>query len=308
MEKTICDHLAVSVSSVFSGLFGKGRELTRGIFKTGLVVLAVSVLAEVSLSQCTPPERRAKLIVQDNGLGRDTLWFGFDATAEYGLDGDLCEFENPPPPPAEVFDARFVNISGHSGQDIPQGMGQGFVQDYRAYVGPAKVDTHRLKFQTLQYPIILRWSIPQILSMSDSALLRDEFAGTLVWVRMHILDSVRITNPGITSLLLIRFGQRTITGVRDYEFPGMFVLEQNYPNPFNPETKIVFDLPSREFVTLKVFNSLGQEVATLVDEELASGGYSARLDAGKYNLASGVYFCRLTAGGFLQTNKMILQK
>jgi hypothetical protein len=83
-----------------------------------------------------------------------------------------------------------------------------------------------------------------------------------------------------------------------------FRLGQNYPNPFNPTTTIEFDLPKAEFVALKIYNTLGAEVTTLVSENLPAGQYRLRLDAG--NLASGIYLYKLQAESFVQTKKMIL--
>ncbi len=100
----------------------------------------------------------------------------------------------------------------------------------------------------------------------------------------------------------------SITKVLDYKNinPSSFSLEQNYPNPFNPSTIISFNLPSSEFVTLKVFNALGQEVEELVNKELAAGIYSYRFEAG--HLASGIYFYQINAGNISQTKKMLLLK
>jgi hypothetical protein len=86
--------------------------------------------------------------------------------------------------------------------------------------------------------------------------------------------------------------------------PKEFQLDQNYPNPFNPSTSISFSVPSKSFVTLKVFDALGREVSTLVSEELTAGTYSRHWDAA--NVPSGVYFCRLQAGEYLETKKMVL--
>ena len=83
-------------------------------------------------------------------------------------------------------------------------------------------------------------------------------------------------------------------------------LSQNYPNPFNPKTKIAFEIPRTEFVKLKVYNSLGEEIITLVNEEKSAGRYEIEFDGTL--LSSGIYLCRIDAGGFLESRKMILLK
>jgi len=86
--------------------------------------------------------------------------------------------------------------------------------------------------------------------------------------------------------------------------PKSYMLEQNYPNPFNPTTNIEFSIPKSEFVTLKVYNILGEEVARLVSERLTAGRFKYEWDAS--GLASGIYFHELEAGNFTQTKKMLL--
>ncbi len=91
------------------------------------------------------------------------------------------------------------------------------------------------------------------------------------------------------------------------EVPGVapsFTLNQNYPNPFNPSTTIRYGLPRRSHVALAVFNTLGQKVSSLVEEEQAAGYHEVRFDGN--GLASGVYFYRIQAGGFSQTRKMLI--
>jgi photosystem II stability/assembly factor-like uncharacterized protein len=85
-----------------------------------------------------------------------------------------------------------------------------------------------------------------------------------------------------------------------------FALGQNYPNPFNPTTTITFSIPEREVVTLKIYNSLGEIVGELANEEKESGNYEFDFDASE--LPSGIYFYTLTSGKFIKTNKMILLK
>jgi hypothetical protein len=95
-----------------------------------------------------------------------------------------------------------------------------------------------------------------------------------------------------------------------------FKLEQNYPNPFNPVTKIKYVLPQYSLVELKVYNMLGQEIATLVNQEKPAGTYEVNFSAGSFGdassaaggLPSGVYIYRLQAGSYFETKKMVLLK
>ncbi|HEX9614962.1 MAG TPA: T9SS type A sorting domain-containing protein [Bacteroidota bacterium] len=101
----------------------------------------------------------------------------------------------------------------------------------------------------------------------------------------------------------------TTTDVRDTEpgvHPGEFSLEQNYPNPFNPITRISFSLKTSGFISLKVFDLLGREVATLVDGKVEAGTRTVEFDAS--GLSGGMYFYQLRAGAFVQVRKMAVVK
>ncbi len=86
--------------------------------------------------------------------------------------------------------------------------------------------------------------------------------------------------------------------------PNKFSLEQNYPNPFNPTTNIQYTMGSKQFVSLKVYDVLGNEIATLVNEEKSAGNY--KVEFSNKNISSGIYFYVLQAGSFIETKKMIL--
>lgn len=107
-----------------------------------------------------------------------------------------------------------------------------------------------------------------------------------------------------TYCLVIRYD--TPVGIINNNTPVSFLLEQNYPNPFNPSTTIKFFLPKAEFVTLKVYDAAGKEVAELVNGMKQQGNYAAEFNA--VNLASGIYFYRLEAGEFTEVKKMALIK
>jgi hypothetical protein len=137
---------------------------------------------------------------------------------------------------------------------------------------------------------------------------------------LNHLDNVDDTNPTYT--LHTQFGSINpnfysawdftnerpagTTGVIDAPVPTAYTLSQNFPNPFNPSTKIEFAIPMQSRVTLKVYNVLGQVVATLMDGMLGAGTHQVTFDASK--IASGVYFYRLEAGSFTSMKKMMLLK
>jgi Secretion system C-terminal sorting domain len=108
----------------------------------------------------------------------------------------------------------------------------------------------------------------------------------------------------------IVYGDTTLVGINDGKnnIPAEFPLSQNYPNPFNPTTKINFQIEKSGLVSLKVYDILGREVASIINEEKHIGEYEIKFDASKYNLPSGVYFYKLQAGSYIQTKKMILLK
>ena len=117
----------------------------------------------------------------------------------------------------------------------------------------------------------------------------------------------------------ISYSDLSITSVNnDEKLPNQFVLEQNYPNPFNPSTKIKFSIPKdvkrkTRNVILKVYDVLGNEVTTLVNEEKSPGTYEVEFNSVSHsgevgNLTSGIYFYQLRANGFVQTKKMLLVK
>ncbi|MEN8192210.1 MAG: T9SS type A sorting domain-containing protein [Bacteroidota bacterium] len=99
----------------------------------------------------------------------------------------------------------------------------------------------------------------------------------------------------------------TVTDVKNTnEIPAKFELGQNYPNPFNPSTTFNFSIPSREYVTLAIYNSLGEKVSDVVRKDMQAGTYEFNWNAS--NLTSGVYFARLTAGVNVQVRKVMLLK
>ena len=104
----------------------------------------------------------------------------------------------------------------------------------------------------------------------------------------------------------VEFGEPLSAGHATDSKLSSFTLSQNYPNPFNPTTTINYQIPELSFVTIKVYDVLGNEIAELVNEEKAKGTYA--IDFNAAGLPSGIYFYRLTTGGYSATKKMILIK
>jgi hypothetical protein len=111
-----------------------------------------------------------------------------------------------------------------------------------------------------------------------------------------------------TSGFWYAYKQSTLTKVIKDEKtnPIIFKLEQNYPNPFNPSTVIKFAVPERSYVLIKIYDILGGEVITLVNEVLEEGWYTREFNALRYS--SGIYICRMRAGTYICTKKMMLVK
>jgi len=92
----------------------------------------------------------------------------------------------------------------------------------------------------------------------------------------------------------------------EVNIPEAYSLEQNFPNPFNPATTIRFNLPEQTYVSLKIYNSIGQEVSTLINRVVSSGTHEINFDAS--GLSSGIYFYQIQTQSFTSTKKMILMK
>jgi len=139
------------------------------------------------------------------------------------------------------------------------------------------------------------WSNPKVLCFSMGTNLNVGTDSLMVWMRT-VAEIVSVNN--ISNVI-----------------PEKFSLQQNYPNPFNPSTKIKFDIipllrgvgdARGVFTSLKVYDLLGKEVATLVNEQLKPGTYEVTFDGA--NLSSGIYYYKLSSGDFIQTKKMVLMK
>ncbi|MBW7888832.1 MAG: T9SS type A sorting domain-containing protein [Bacteroidetes bacterium] len=112
----------------------------------------------------------------------------------------------------------------------------------------------------------------------------------------------------LADTILVKPYYHSLTEVNSSEtmLPKNFELKQNYPNPFNPQTTIEYSLNEQSFITLKLFDTIGREVATVLQQEKSAGKHVVQLSAGNYHLSTGIYFYRLSGPSFSETKKMIV--
>ena len=172
--------------------------------------------------------------------------------------------------------------------------------------------------------VLIRRSSRNAPPRSDAHVVKYDNSGNFIWradgyseYQDHPTDMIIDNNMNVFMssgagnpiegfrLTVVKFGQTNV-GITNNSIPVKFSLSQNYPNPFNPSTNIQFDIQRQGLVSLKVYDFLGREIKTLVNESLQAGSYESTFDATE--LSSGIYFYRLDADGFTETKKMILLK
>lgn len=159
------------------------------------------------------------------------------------------------------------------------------------------------------FPYVPWFKVPgyTFINLNDSAKVDFIFSNDTTGSYYTYLIETQTTYSHPNYYLYFRTsGFSNINNVADKSVPETFNLYQNYPNPFNPTTKIKYSIPKLSYVTLKVYNALGQEVTTLVKEVKPAGNYEINWDAN--NMASGIYFYQIKTGEYAQTKKMILLK
>ncbi|MBI4810604.1 MAG: T9SS type A sorting domain-containing protein, partial [Ignavibacteriales bacterium] len=212
-----------------------------------------------------------KLVISDNSGWTQTLYIDSE---EKLMAANLDESELPPAAP--YFDARFKN-TGSMVAKYPDTLKENAIYEY-----PITIFSEA-------YPIKINWEITE---PPDKSLSLKSNGKTLCV--MEGRGSISLKN---TTGLAVTLGNQD-------NLPKEFALEQNYPNPFNSSTIIRYQIPFSCWVTLKLYNVLGQEVTTLVDEMQEAGYKSVEWDAS--GVSSGIYFYKLTAGNYISIKKMIL--
>ncbi|MDI6767906.1 MAG: M36 family metallopeptidase [Bacteroidota bacterium] len=208
--------------------------------------------------------------------------------------------EMPPEPLGDIFHARFT--SGKFVESISPGNGLVSIPvKIKNASYPLTIHWDIKKENKINYWLLLQGSNPKKIKLSDSGNLTYETSGDVV----VIAQALPPCDPIEKTVHSHEFLDET------EQIPSKFNLSQNYPNPFNPSTIFQYDLPEACYVTLKIYNALGQEVATLVDRMEDAGYKVASFNAS--NLPSGVYIYKLTAGAssgssFTDVKKMIVAK
>lgn len=234
-----------------------------------------------------------------NNLGNSQMMYvGIAPSATDGVDGALGEAVLPPLPPKEIFDARFK---------FPTTNNDYSTIDYRYGTKPpfSSTITYYLEVQPgLGTSVTIEWELPK----ETSGVIKDKFGGIVVNKSMSGKGSLIVTNLAINKLdITINYNLITSANSRK-TIPNSSELFQNYPNPFNPETTISYKIQAASHVRLAIYDALGREIKTLVDEFKQPGIYNSTFSTLRSSLSSGVYFCKLLVDNLYSIKKMIITK
>ncbi len=213
------------------------------------------------------------LEIHDATGAAQTLYFDVPQDSDI----DVRQFQLPPVPPADLFDARFADNS-------------------RA----TTASEANIRVQTKNYPVSI--------FLKKSARQENELYQLVELVGNQTIKK-QMVEPGSEVLISDARINRVRLQKMTANPPAQFLLAQNFPNPFNPETQIEFALPAAERVKIIIYNALGQQVKTLVDGVREAGVYRETWDGTNENrrqVSSGIYIYQITAGGFTARRKMLL--
>jgi hypothetical protein len=223
------------------------------------------------------------------------MYFGVRTDAIEGFDGRYDQPKPPLPPGGRYIESYF------SHPDWAPVLGNKFNGDIKPdgaliwsfIVAPSENSTVTLNWDANQ----IKTSVPDSIRL----LLTDVISGAVTDMKKTYSYSFTTADPRQFTI------NGNVLGVKDnMGIPEQFSLAQNYPNPFNPATIISYQLPVSAYVTLKVFNPLGQEITTLIDEHQEPGIKTVKFEMS--GLPSGIYFYRIAAGTFTDVKKMVLMK
>jgi hypothetical protein len=162
------------------------------------------------------------------------------------------------------------------------------------YIGDGTIEIFQETSSYLQFSCPITYFSGEIPDTIEINILLFDTAGTIASGSAAYLDDLQLS------------GSVDVKEISYNQLPNNYNLMHNYPNPFNPSTKIEYSIPEESFVNLKVFNLIGQEVATLINQYQKTGTYRAEFNAEGLN--SGIYIAKLTANGVTRSIKMTLMK
>ena len=171
---------------------------------------------------------------------------------------------------------------------------QAFMLNNGDYIGDGTIEIFQETSNYLQFSCPITYYSGEIPDTIDIDLMLFDTAGTIASGSAAYLDDLQLS------------GSVDIKEIAHSQVPASYKLMQNYPNPFNPSTKIEYSIPEESFVELKVYNLIGQEVASLVSQYQKAGIYRADFNAS--GMQSGIYIAKLNSGGFTRSMKMTLLK
>ena len=214
-----------------------------------------------------------RITIIDAAGRQQSLYIGEETTVRE----PLGFYELPPAVPG--FDARYA--SGRMVETYPASLEKNGVYEYPIVINEAA------------YPVTVQWNT---VKAAGRSLVLSSADGKLGNTVMNGSGALRLTDANVKTV---------VVRLADVQVPTKYALGQNYPNPFNPTTTIEFTLPATSLVTVKVYNMLGQEVATLVDgETLDEGDQAVNFDAA--GLPSGIYLYRIDAEEFVASRRMVM--
>lgn len=255
----------------------------------GKIILQTTNNTPKSKPQSDPLANLSTIKIRDARGSEQTLYFG--SSAKLTVSPEL--YEMPPTPPQGMMDVRFAS--------------QRMVEVHPA--APSAKTEFPIQIQSAVYPVTVSWDIKNAdgVAYEIANIGGSKDANTKT---MKSSGNVKIADP-VQSLVIRAKATNSVT-------PSSYALEQNYPNPFNPTTELKYALPHDSHVRLTVFNVIGQEIATLVDEIQDAGFHEVTWNAHNVlngQVGSGVYFYRIDATNvsdtkdvFSQVRKMMLVK
>jgi len=231
-----------------------------------------------------------------NGVCTDKIFsVGVQPLSTNGFDAKY----DAPRPPRNPGTNYLELYTMHTGGNYPVIIGTKYAKDFRDSTGTTWSFTIE---SSKNGTVTLSWDKSQLTGLTRKIVLVDNVNGRSI--DMSTANTYAFTYSSPHSFTIN--GTTTKVGMDGASLPTVYALMQNYPNPFNPSTKISYQIPTKNLVTLKVYDILGREVATLVNAQQNAGQYVATFDGSR--LASGVYFYRIQAGTYINTKKLLLLK